>query len=1289
MGDKYHRVLGIDLGTTRCVVAAYNTLTEAAEILLDNRHGGALSTPSAVSLRGGEVLVGGPAWENFPHDPAGTVLDIKREMGAVLRPDTAASLDAAGAAVGRDGDPVRVCFAGQWLLPQEIAALLLMRVKQIAEESLGAEVRDAVLTVPVSFTERQRRAVEEAALLAGLYPRQLLPEPVATAVCYGADRPEPARQVYLVYDLGGGSFDVSVVGVEGGRVDVLGIAGDPRLGGRDFDDLLAQWALERLRLAGRADAGDLPRQKSVLRYHAERLKRELSTSQTARLVLPELRPENPPVLEVTRADFERLIGPLLDRTLEHVETALTQAEQGGGLRRDQIDAVLLVGGSSKIPCVRARLLDYFQKGEDFVRADCDPDLVVARGAALAALRFSPSPLPFDMGRKGGGGLNATPEQEVLVQEIAEHSLGLAVEDGGYHRLIERGTRLPASVTLGNLTNRDPAQTIDLQVYQGEAQHALENTLLGTVRLGPMEEKPAGGHLFEVTFSLDESGLLDVLVHHVNEGKKYQAPIDRSTATGGSTELKLMRDRLLRMYQGRGDPAGSTAPTRPPAPAPLPAMQPAPAAEIPEEFRQTVRRVQDLLRRQPVPRLRQALDSFLAALAAGAADRLADLGDTLADVFDEVRRSPPANPEPAREVPEQFKSIVRRAQKQLLKQADPRLQAALNGFITALNDGAPEEDLLELGDTLGDVYDEVRRGSPAAPAPGTAPPLSQPGPSSRAVSGGPVTPDPTPAPALAAQPLPRDENVQFTVYRPRAVAPGVWYPLLAFAHLTEKRPGAPAHEPDPVQEVQRQASRVLGERQAREYQPTTQDARQAVPRHGLLTLVPEVDGVEFNPPRRSFYWEQPVHREEFQLRAGPGLEGQTARGRLSVFLGDMILADVALALPVRGGAPQPSAAEEVPGEHEHGRPYRKIFASYSHRDLRVVEQFEYFARTLGDQYLRDWQQLRAGEVWDERLLRLIEEADVFQLFWSRNTMESPYVRQEWEHALSLNRPHFVRPTYWEEPLPADPARGLPPEQLLRIHFQRIALGVAASPPAAAPERGPAEGGDKMPPASGGAGAPPAEPDDEVSLVRTGVGGGDSGISLRDPADSGVSLVKGDDDGFELSLDDSPSESGAGAPPADDSSEFELTLDDPGDNSPLDESGDRDVFDTDFDVPPLEEESGSEAVALDDDADLESSDFDLALGDEDTVAEDESGSQVVALEDEEADEGAATVQRELRGRGEVRAAAEEDEESSYAAPEAEEETPGPEKDTFWREAGVALVLLVLALLLGVLFLRFLTQ
>jgi hypothetical protein len=296
------------------------------------------------------------------------------------------------------------------------------------------------------------------------------------------------------------------------------------------------------------------------------------------------------------------------------------------------------------------------------------------------------------------------------------------------------------------------------------------------------------------------------------------------------------------------------------------------------------------------------------------------------------------------------------------------------------------------------------------------------------------------------PPPVGDNVQFTVYRPRAVVPDRWYTLIAFAHLAAKRREAPAEEPDPIEEVTRQAVRVLGEREASTHHRITQDALQAVPREETLTFVPNVPGVEFNPPLRTFRWSEEVHREEFRLRAGPDLVGQTARGRLSVFLGDILLAEVSLAIPIDPPAETPG--DDAPTETEHARRYRKIFASYSHRDLHVVEQIERLAWALGDEYLRDWKHLRAGEMWDERLLQMIEEADVFQLFWSRHAMQSPYVQREYEHALSLNRPNFVRPTYWEDPLPSDPSRNLPPETLLRLYFQRIGpflLPAVGTPP----------------------------------------------------------------------------------------------------------------------------------------------------------------------------------------------------------------------------------------------------
>jgi serine/threonine protein kinase len=280
----------------------------------------------------------------------------------------------------------------------------------------------------------------------------------------------------------------------------------------------------------------------------------------------------------------------------------------------------------------------------------------------------------------------------------------------------------------------------------------------------------------------------------------------------------------------------------------------------------------------------------------------------------------------------------------------------------------------------------------------------------------------------------DQNVQFSVYRPGVVYPRQWYTMLAFAHLSERPPDAAGDEPDPIEEVQRQARQILGEK-LDEYRGTTQDSQQPVPREGELTFVPEVAGVEFNPPSRTFVWEEAVHREEFRLRASPELEGQSARGRLTVFLGGIILAEVNLSIRVDS---QRAESKPGPPEVERARPYRRIFASYSRKDGWVVEQFRKYAGALGDEYVKKHTRLRAGEEWSEHLRQLIEEADVFQLFWSTNSMHSPFVRREWEHALSLRRPSFIRPCYWESPLPACPEKNLPPDELRHKHFQCIPL-----------------------------------------------------------------------------------------------------------------------------------------------------------------------------------------------------------------------------------------------------------
>jgi hypothetical protein len=338
------------------------------------------------------------------------------------------------------------------------------------------------------------------------------------------------------------------------------------------------------------------------------------------------------------------------------------------------------------------------------------------------------------------------------------------------------------------------------------------------------------------------------------------------------------------------------------------------------------------------------------------------------------------------------------------------------------------------------------------------------------------PVPEPAPHIA------DEDVQFTVYRPKAVRPSLWYTMLAFAHKTDEFDDPDGTRVDPVAQVHRMADAMLGP-QAEAYQATAADSRAALPRGSELTLVPRVDGVRFNPPQRSFLWLEPVHHEVFRLQADPALAGSRARGSMFVFFGSLLIAEVSLSIAVDVDAPDEGMEEP---EAERARRYRKIFASYSHRDADVVAALASAARAFGDELVVDRTHLRTGEPWSDSLERLIDESDVFQLFWSRNSMVSPHVRDEWTYALSLGREAFIRPVYWEDPLPAQPEADLPPVALSRLHFHRLSTVPArpARPPAPPVAAGPVErphmAEPVRPPASApGPSAPPPPPASDAS------------------------------------------------------------------------------------------------------------------------------------------------------------------------------------------------------------------
>jgi hypothetical protein len=480
----------------------------------------------------------------------------------------------------------------------------------------------------------------------------------------------------------------------------------------------------------------------------------------------------------------------------------------------------------------------------------------------------------------------------------------------------------------------------------------------------------------------------------------------------------------------------------------------------------------------------------------------------------------------------------------------------------------------------------------------------------AVSGFAAALEEPPQPAEPPAPVIVDENVQFTVYRPKTVRPAQWYDLYAYAHLEDLPDDADPSEPQPKELVKRDAEKRLGAK-VKDYKDTTEDSSQAVPREGELTFVPEMEGVEFNPPRLSFRWCERMHRAEFRLRASAALDGKQAVGQMSVFLGAILLADITLKIKVDS---RHVSATEEPEAPERARPYRKIFASYSHRDLAIVEQFEHFAHAMGDRYLRDWKDLRAGETWDSRLLEMIEEADVFQLFWSRNSMRSEFVRKEWEHALSLAHKGqgFVRPTYWESPFPESPGEALPPPHLSRLHFTQLAPALA--PGKNAPLKEPAGTKEEMP----GAGN---EPRDEASKTDGKLTPGSAWWVQEQVPDPKQSQHTEDslatDEEFELTLNDSA----LGSAGTSDSGEtdFELSLDDGGDASEFELDAEKD-----FDIPAMDIEDEELSVSLEDAGDSaptsnveDSSDFELAdsYAPEEDSNDDESGSQVVALDDME--------------------------------------------------------------------------
>jgi TIR domain len=283
----------------------------------------------------------------------------------------------------------------------------------------------------------------------------------------------------------------------------------------------------------------------------------------------------------------------------------------------------------------------------------------------------------------------------------------------------------------------------------------------------------------------------------------------------------------------------------------------------------------------------------------------------------------------------------------------------------------------------------------------------------------------------------DDDVQFTVYRPSRVTPEDWHRFLAFAHRTAPIALPSGEEMRPVEEVEQRAAQVLAGLPT-SYDTVRADSQAGLPRGTDLLFEPWIEIGEFNPATQSLRWEEPIHEVHFRLRVPQSADGSRLSGGMRVFAGAVLIGDLTFRLPVSSE----KAAANAPTERDTTRRFRQIFASYSHRDVAVVDAVERYVSVIGDRYLIDARTLRSGEAWNERLCQLIREADVFQLFWSDNAMNSSFVRQEWEYALQLGREGFVRPVYWQDPLPEDPDRNLPPTELRRLHFSKLRVDPVA-------------------------------------------------------------------------------------------------------------------------------------------------------------------------------------------------------------------------------------------------------